>query len=56
MQGTTQQIKEFIAFAAKLKGDEKGESQIFVHHLFRSTPPNSPNWIDSDENHAGCYN
>jgi hypothetical protein len=46
MQTVTQQIKEFIAFAAKLKGDEKGESQIFLDHLFRapSATPASSKW------------
>ena len=36
MQGTTQNIKEFIAFAATLQGDEKGESQIFLDRLFKA--------------------
>jgi hypothetical protein len=29
-------IKEFVEFARKLKGDEKGESQIFLDHLFQA--------------------
>jgi hypothetical protein len=36
MQGTTQKIKDFIAYAAKLKGDEKGEAQIFLDRLFQA--------------------
>jgi hypothetical protein len=36
MQDTTPKIKEFIAFAGKLKGDEKSESQTFLIHLFQA--------------------
>ena len=36
MHPTTQKIKDFIAFAAQLKGDEKGESQIFLDRLFKA--------------------
>ena len=30
------EVDEFIAFVAKLQGDEKGESQLFLDHLFRA--------------------
>ena len=36
MQPVIPQLKDFIAFVAKLKGDEKGESQLFLDHLFRA--------------------
>ena len=36
MQSTTNGIKEFLDYAAKLKGDEKGESQLFLDRLFRA--------------------
>jgi hypothetical protein len=36
MQPITPKLKEFIAFVAKLRGDEKGESQLFLDHLFRA--------------------
>jgi hypothetical protein len=36
MQPITPIINDFVQFAAKLKGDEKGESQIFLDHLFRA--------------------
>ena len=36
MQSTTNGIKEFLAYAAKLKGDEKGESQLFLDRLFQA--------------------
>src|SRR6184192_375207 len=29
-------LKEFVSFAQKLKGDEKGEAQTFLDHLFRA--------------------
>ncbi len=29
-------VAEFIAYAAKLKGDEKSESQVFLEHLFQA--------------------
>ncbi|MBI2809011.1 MAG: class I SAM-dependent DNA methyltransferase [Planctomycetes bacterium] len=36
MHLTTQKIKDFVAFAARLKGDEKGEAQIFLDRLFQA--------------------
>jgi hypothetical protein len=39
MQATTQKIKDFIAFAGQLKGDEKGESQIFLDRLYQMNEP-----------------
>ena len=36
MQPVTPKLKEFVQFATNLKGDEKGESQIFLDHLFRA--------------------
>ena len=36
MHETTQNLKEFVHFAAALKGDEKGESQIFLDRLFKA--------------------
>jgi len=36
VESRTAQLKEFVAWAAKLKGDEKGEAQIFLDRLFRA--------------------
>ncbi len=36
MQPITPKIKEFVQFAATLKGDEKSESQIFLDRLFKA--------------------
>ena len=33
---TQENLKEFIDYAAKLKGDEKGEAQLFCDRLFRA--------------------
>jgi type II restriction/modification system DNA methylase subunit YeeA len=32
----TSKLKEFVQFAARLKGDEKGEAQIFLDRLFQA--------------------
>jgi len=34
MSDTVDRLKQFIGYAAKLKGDEKGEAQVFLDRLF----------------------
>ncbi len=37
MQSHTGKIKEFVAFVAKhIKGDEKGQAQVFLDRLFQA--------------------
>jgi len=42
MTNTPQEIQEFVSYASTLKGDEKGEAQVFCDRLFRAF------------GHAGC--
>lgn len=36
MTNTSQEIQEFVTYASTLKGDEKGEAQVFCDRLFRA--------------------
>lgn len=36
MTNTPQEIQEFVSYASTLKGDEKGEAQVFCDRLFRA--------------------
>ena len=34
MSEVTAKLQEFVAYAKRLKGDEKGEAQVFLDRLF----------------------
>lgn len=35
-EGRKKQLSDFVAYSSKLKGDEKGEAQVFIDRLFRA--------------------
>ena len=35
-EGRRKQLEEFVAYAKTLRGDEKGEAQVFLDRLFRA--------------------